>query len=237
MKPYILTGLAWGAAMVAVSCGIVIYASGLLPESNQIPLHFGADGMPDRFDNKSDALIVLWLLPCVTAVVSAIMAIAPFLDPRKQNLAVGRKAYVVTWICVTTLMTLVTAGVAFGMVKGAGQPFNTSGMVRWIIAGVAVLFIVMGNYLPKARSSFIFGVRTSWTLSSDIAWEKTLRLAGPLFMIAGVLGLIGAFVFSGLFLALQLTALILSVVLILFVYSYFAWRSADDRDDGTSLTV
>jgi uncharacterized membrane protein len=179
MKSYILTGLAWGAAMVAVSCGIVLYAIGLLPESNQIPLHFGADGMPDRFGNRSDALIVLWLLPCGTAVVSAIMAIAPFLDPRKQNLAVGRKAYVVTWISVTTLMALVTAGVAFGMVKGAGQPFNTSGMVRWIIAGVAVLFIVMGNYLPKTRSSFIFGVRTPWTLSSDIAWEKTHRLAGP----------------------------------------------------------
>jgi uncharacterized membrane protein len=205
MKPHILTGLAWGAAMVAVSCSIVLYASSLLPESNQIPLHFGADGMPDRFGNKSDALIVLWLLPCVTAAVSAIMAITPFLDPRKQNLAVGRKAYVVTWISVTTLMTLVTAGVAFGMVKGASQPFNTSDMVRWIIAGVAVLFVVMGNYMPKTRASFMFGVRTPWTLSSDMAWERTHRLAGRLFMVAGVLGFAGAFLLNGIWLALQLS--------------------------------
>ena len=233
MKNHILTGLAWATLMVAVSCGIVLYASNLLPDSDQIPLHFGPDGMPDRFGSKSEAIMMLWLLPAITAGVSAILTVAPFLDPRKQNLAVGRKAYLVTWIAVTTLMTLLTAGIAFGMVKGAGQPFDTSGMVRWIIAGTAVLFIVMGNYLPKTRSSFIFGIRTPWTLSSDIAWEKTHRLAGPLFMIAGVLGLIGAFVFNGLFLALQLSALMLSVVLILVVYSFFAWRKAEDRDVGT----
>jgi uncharacterized membrane protein len=106
---------------------------------------------------------------------------------------------------VTTLMTLVTAGVAFGMVKGASQPFNTSDMVRWIIAGVAVLFVVMGNYMPKTRASFMFGVRTPWTLSSDMAWERTHRLAGRLFMVAGVLGFAGAFLLNGIWLALQLS--------------------------------
>jgi len=64
MKPYILTGdCLWAAAHCRPwSCGICPYASGAAAESNQIPLHFGADGMRTGA-NKSDALIVLWLLP------------------------------------------------------------------------------------------------------------------------------------------------------------------------------
>lgn len=109
--------------------------------------------------------------------------------------------------------------------------------VRFIIAGCALLMIVVGNYMPKTRSSFMFGVRTPWTLSSDHAWEKTHRLAGPLFMIAGALGMAGAFLFDGIWLALQLTALVSSAAIISVVYSYFAWKNAPDRDEGTGLTV
>ena len=110
-------------------------------------------------------------------------------------------------------------------------------VVRLMIAGAAALLVVIGNYMPKTRSSFMFGIRTPWTLSSDIAWEKTHRFAGPLFMLAGGLGIIGAFVFSGIWLALQLSVLAIGAALVSVVYSYFAWRSASDRDAGTGLTI
>ena len=96
---------------------------------------------------------------------------------------------------------------------------------------------MIGNYLPKTRPSFMFGVRTPWTLSSDFAWEKTHRFAGRLFMAAGALGLAGAFLFDGIWLALQLSALVIAAALASVVYSYFAWKSAGDREEDAGLTV
>ena len=50
-----------------------------------------------------------------------------------------------------------------------------------------MLFIVLGNFLGKIRPNWFVGVRTPWTLSSKLSWDKTHRLAGWLFMLMGVL--------------------------------------------------
>ena len=237
MKSHIRIGLAWSALMIAVMVGIVVYAGTQIPAGRDVGVHFGADGSPDRFGSRREAMMLLWILPAISAVISVILAAAPYLDPRKENVAVGRRAYIATWLSVSTLMTALTAGIAFSMIRSLNPEWHGPELVRYIIAAVALQFILIGNYLPKTRSSFIFGVRTPWTLSSEMAWEKTHRLAGPLFILAGVLGFIGAFVFNGLLLAVQLTVLVLTAALISDDYSYFAWRNAPDRDHGTNLTA
>ena len=70
-------------------------------------------------------------------------------------------------------------------------------------------------------------------MSSDLAWEKTHRLAGPLFMLAGALSLAGAFLLDGIWLALQMTVWVLAAALVSSVYSYLVWRTAEDRDTGS----
>jgi uncharacterized membrane protein len=134
-------------------------------------------------------------------------------------------------------MAAVHAGICVATLKSTGGADLPGDFVRYVIAACGLLIIVIGNYMPKTRASFLFGVRTPWTLSSDHAWEKTHRVAGPLFMAAGALGIAGAFIFDGIWLALQMTAFIGAAALISVVYSYFAWKSAGDRDDGTGLTV
>ena len=54
---------------------------------------------------------------------------------------------------------------------------------------------------------------------------------------AGALGLVGAFIFNGILLAVQLTGWAGLAAIISVIYSYFAWRNASDREHGTNLTV
>ena len=235
MKPFVKTGLLWTAGAVLVTSLITAGTWASLPANGEIPVHWGPDGMPDRFGGHLEAGLTLLAMPVITLFVGLILALAPSFDPRKANIEKGRRAYLAVWISVMLLLVLVHGGVARMMTAGPeAEPGN---FVRWVIAGSALMIIVIGNYLPKTRSSFFFGVRTPWTLSSDIAWEKTHRFAGPLFMLAGALGLAGAFLFNGIWLAMQLSALIMAAAVVSVVYSYFAWKSADDRDDGTGLTV
>ena len=235
MKPYVRTGLTLtaGAGLIMTLISAGTWAA--LPETGNIPVHWGIDGQPDRFASRNEAGLSLLMLPVITVLTGLVLAFAPGLDPRKANIETGRRAYLATWISVLALMVLLHGGICRMMI--GGPEANSGQFVRWVIAGSALMIIVVGNYLPKTRSSFFFGIRTPWTLSSDIAWEKTHRFAGPLFMLAGALGLAGAFLFDGIWLALQLSVLVVSSALAAVIYSYFAWKSAGDRDAGTGLTV
>jgi uncharacterized membrane protein len=87
---------------------------------------------------------------------------------------------------------------------------------------VSILIIFLGNYLGKLRRNFWVGIRTPWTLASDIVWERTHRLGGWLFVPVGFISLITSFFpplrYIGLFVPL------IVVVIVLVVYSYIAYQ-------------
>ena len=70
----------------------------------------------------------------------------------------------------------------FSVVLGVGMP---SFKLLYVIFGV--LFILMGNYMPKAKRNHFFGVKTHFTLASDDIWMRTHRLAGKTGVITGIL--------------------------------------------------
>lgn len=237
MKPFVRTGIIGSIVMIAIMFMTALYFANTLPEQGPYPVHFNANGVADRFGSKQEALFAIFVLPVVASLTTLILAAVPYLDPRQQNLTRSWKAYLTIWLGLMALFTFLTAGIGNTIASGASNLSGNKEMVRWIIAASSLFIVVVGNFLPKTRSSFTLGIRTPWTLSSDLAWEKTHRLGGPLFMAAGALGFVGAFVFDGLFLALQLSVLVVSAALISVIYSYFAWRNADDKDPGSSLTI
>ena len=231
----IRTGLIWSAGAIAVMLGAVWWAAGSMPETG-VPVHWGPSGAPDSFADRQTALLTLLILPGSAVLTSVLMALAPTLDPFKDNLRRSRKAYVAIWAGVMVLLAALTCGIAFMMTRGAeGDPNNE--FVRFVMAGCGLLFIVIGNYLPKTRKSFFIGIRTPWTLTSDYAWEKTHRLVGPLYILAGLLGIVVAFTMTGVWMVFTFVGLVMAVSLIGVVYSWFAWRQAGDRNEGADYLV
>ena len=58
---------------------------------------------------------------------------------------------------------------------------------RWLVGGtVALLFIFIGNLLPRVPANWFVGIRTPWTLSSERIWKKSHRVGGILFVITGL---------------------------------------------------
>ncbi|MCK5027547.1 MAG: SdpI family protein, partial [Candidatus Pacebacteria bacterium] len=58
---------------------------------------------------------------------------------------------------------------------------------RYIIGGVGILFIILGNYMSKFKRNFFVGIKTPWTLSNEKVWNKTHRLGGWCFIAAGII--------------------------------------------------
>jgi len=225
------TGIIGSFAALAVMAAVVIWTSNQLPSGVDIPIHWNAEGVADGFAPKAQAVRILWSIPAVSAFCALLLAILPRLDPLKANLYKSAKAYVAIWLGVMALMALVTIGVCLSFLKGAnsGSDYNATEMVRWIMGGTAILIIILGNYLPKTRRNWFLGIRTPWTLSSDITWEKTHRLGGRLFMVAGIISLMGVFVLDILWITMLLTLIVCAVGITSIVYSYFVWQNAPDR--------
>lgn len=221
-------GLIVSAIVIVAMSGIALWAGQHLPAEN-IPVHWDASGTPDRYADREEALWLLWILPGITLFTGLLFCILPNIEPMRENLEKSRRAYNAAWIATMILMLGVHAGISVMMVQPSKGEVLATEFVRLVIAGSGILFIVLGNYLPKTRQNWFLGIRTPWTLSSEYTWEKTHRFAGRLFMAAGFASLIGAVILDGIGLVVLLSGSALSVALISVVYSFIVYRGAPDK--------
>ena len=103
--------------------------------------------------------------------------------------------------------------------QAAGIQFD---MTTIVMLALSVLFIFIGNYLGKVRRNFWMGIRTPWTLTSSVVWERTHRLGGWLFVAVGLLGIPCSFIPS--LHIWGILVLIIAVSIFLYIYSYICYR-------------
>ena len=102
-----------------------------------------------------------------------------------------------------------------------GFEFNIA-MVVGVVMGIS--FIVMGNYMPKAKRNATFGLKIKWTLANDDNWAATHRLGGKLMVIAGVVSFAISFLPMTAFF-ITFTALLAVTVIVPIVYSYRFYKN------------
>jgi len=180
----------------------------------RVASHWNASGQVNGWTSRTALLI---LLPALALVMAVVLRYVPQIDPKRRNFPLHAPAY---WLVVNVLLGfLAVIHVAIvGYNLGWTVSLNT-------VIGIAlgVLFIITGNVLTRVRPNWIFGVRTPWTLSSDLSWRETHRLAGYLFVATGILVLLCGLVRPAAMVAVLMTGLIASA-LVSVVYSYFAWK-------------
>jgi uncharacterized membrane protein len=208
--------LIFSAVVVGALLAVSAWAWFQLPADAQVPIHWGPDGQVDGYAGKT---IGLFLLPLVTLGVAALMWVIPVIEPRRANIEKSGKAYAAIWIGVVLMLAAVDL-VAVATAMGADLD-----MTLIVFVATGALFIVIGNYLPKVRSNYLMGIRTPWTLTSDLSWTKTHRVGGRLFVLEGIV-----FILVGLVrpapeaLVVVLIGGIVVMLVFVFAYSYRVWE-------------
>ena len=183
-----------------------------LPED--VPMHWGLSGAPDRFGSRLEGA---FLMPLVMGVIYILMQWYPSRDPRAGNIEKFRAAYDSV---VTATIALLSGIHVVALGSALGWRIN---MPTVVLAGAGVLFVLLGNLMPLARSNFIFGIRTPWTLSSDQVWTRSHRVGGYAMVAAGLATLFGAFVGGTRGPSIALTSLVIAGIVPV-VYSYVLWN-------------
>ncbi len=191
---------------------LAIFAVGLyfwpqLPE--RVPTHWGINGQPNGWSSSTFAIL---FFPALMAGIYLLLSFLPLMDSLKKNIEISASFYF--WFKVVFILFF--GAVYFATIyAGLGHQINIS---RFVVPGVAVLFFFTGLMLPKIKKNYTIGIRLPWTLHSEIVWDKTHKLGGRLFKVAGVLGLIGLFFPAYAFFFIVFPVAIISFYLILYSY-------------------
>jgi len=218
------TAIWTGVTLVTAAIFMGIYGAWALPDLEQYPVHWDASGAPDRFGSRGEALFNMALMPVTAALTFLLLIFIPKIEPLQGNIQASGKAYALIALAILALF----AGIQVLIVS---SQLGTSGpaIVNWILAGIALLYIIIGNLLPKFRRNFFIGVRTPWTLSSELSWEKTHRVTGRLFVLSGVLVLLSLPFLGEVSMVVMLVAPSLLITLFALVYSYRVWKADPNK--------
>ena len=130
----------------------------------QIPTTYGFN---DSVSNMAPKWVTVILLPLIETVFNIIIHLG--INLSKKNNAGKKLNYILKWLAPVLSISV------------------TSALL------MSLLFIILGNYLPKTEPNYMVGFRVPWTLNNETVWKKTHRFSGGVMVIFGFISLIGSF--------------------------------------------
>lgn len=210
---YVFLGIA------AISFAISLILFGRLPA--EVPIHWSPSGEIDRYGSPYFLLFTASL----PFLMYALMEIIPRIDPRRDSYVKHQKIF---HIVIFALMIFMMGIHWFSFLAALGYEVE---LIFFMKIMIGVLFLIIGNYLPRIQHNYTFGIRTPWTLADENAWEKTHRVGGYGFFLLGILSILLALFPHELSFYLFIGLMLLFLAAIV-VYSYLAYESNLKRKGG-----
>ena len=202
LKVLIITSI---IILLPMLVGLILWNQ--LPD--EIPFHWNAAGEVDGWASRpvavfvpSAAMLALqWLCVVVTST-----------DPKKQNHP-QKVVHLVFWLI--PLLTVVLSSFVYATALGSNVRVE---VLMPILLGL--IFIAIGNYLPKCKQNYTIGIKIPWTLASEENWNRTHRLSGWVWVGGGIVMML-----AGFFDAFWVTMIVVAImVLVPLIYSYILHR-------------
>jgi len=212
-----LNGATLGLSLVVGGLGVWTVIAG---PTELLPIHWNASGHADDWGSREmlgSALIGLALL---TLLLGGGMGLAATRadDPAR------RRALHYAQLVVVLSLPLISLLIASASLSGTT---DIGGALPMALMSFVILLI--GAFLGQVGPNPFVGVRTPWAFKSRLAWERSNRLAGRLFFVFGLAGLLTApFAPRPLGLYAILAAIVVSALWSV-VESWRVWRTDADR--------
>ena len=179
MKSKMSIAAMWLLALTPLVLVAVFYRR--LPD--EVPMHWAFDGEINRYGTKSE----VWFMGALGPVFALLFQFLPRLDPKRRSYERFHKYYEAFAV---VMEAFIAAIMGIALVESFRPGTLSVGRAVSILLGL--LFVFIGNMMGKIKSNFFFGVRTPWTIADPDVWNRTHRLAGRLFCLAGLITILSA---------------------------------------------
>ena len=179
-----------------------------------IPSHWNINGQADGFSPK-------WFVYAISLIPLLVYAVLVNVLPRLRLPAGMQPAGAVAnyFLAASAVFMVYVNVVALQVALHPGLPLTS-----FIITGMLLLFLLVGNVLGKTRRNPWSGIRTPWTLASDSNWIATHRFAGRLWVGVSLAGI--AALWLGVPMPILLPAVLLPLFGVPYLYSYLLFRNS-----------
>lgn len=195
--------------------GIVFYNK--LPD--EVITHWNAEGVADGYSEKNFAVFGL---PLIMAGLNILIHFQINNDPKYDRM--GRMMVLISKLTVPVISVLM---ISASVIYSIEEYKPAVSVTKIVLILVSLLIILMGNYMPKCRQNYTVGIRLPWTLDDEDNWNKTHRLAGYIWMAAGVIMLI--FTLLDKLNVYSMIVLIVIISAVPAVYSYLLYRKNNKK--------
>jgi len=215
--PSALNAATLGLSLIVGGLGVWTVFAGPL---ELLPIHWNASGQADDWSTRERVGGVLIGLAVLTLLLGGGMGFAARRTDDPARARALRYAQLVVVLSIPMISLLAASASLSGTTDiGGAVP----------MALMSLVFLLIGAFLGRVGSNPFVGVRTPWAYKSRLAWERSNRLAGRLFFIIGLAGLLTApFAPRPLGLYVLLTAIVVAALWSV-VESWRVWRTDPDR--------
>ena len=205
-------------AVFAIQAAFALHV-GFNEPTTPMPMHWNSSWEVDRWGSRVEFATFLGGMTLIGFISVAGLSLGAMRAVSQGDASRGRSLRIGQGI---TLFVFTTIGLLISWAGLGNATVETGPVVT--MAGVSLILLVLGAFLGRVAPNPLVGVRTPWSYKSRLAWDRSNRLAGRLFCLLGLAGLIAAPLAPQPLGALSLTGAALSVF-----ESWRVWRSDPDR--------
>jgi uncharacterized membrane protein len=89
--------------------------------------------------------------------------------------------------------------------------------------------LVLGNYFKVIQPNYFIGIRTPWTLENNEVWKLTHVFAGKLWVIGGLIMILGGLIFENSSFSIVFTSLVIVLAIVPMAYSYIKFKEIEKK--------
>jgi len=194
-----------------------------LPEV--LATHFDLRGQPDRLGNKNELIKMSIILIIANAIVYLILTNIYRIDP-KRYAAENKSRLQRIGFAVCVFLSGVLCFIIYNASHGK---INFS--IRLLLAGMGLLFALIGNYMHTIKPNYFAGFRLPWTLENEDNWRQTHLLGGKLWFIGGIAIAVICLILPPTASLVAFYTIMIVVVIIPAVYSYRLYKKQKSRPE------
>ena len=221
--------------LIMIVLASTLVAITFLPDT--VPVHFDIAGEVDRWGSKYELLI----LPAALALIWVFgeRSINIFTEKFKDaddgkassDAAANEKALNSTVTITYAVMAVANIFVIYNTFANLGDStLPEIDAIKVIVLLMGLMFIGLGNFMPKTRINSAMGLRLPWTAYNDNTWRKSNLFAGIASMITGALIILFALIFEGMVAAVIMLGVVAVSSVTMSVYAYLVYKKEKQNE-------
>ena len=211
-------------------------ALSIMPDT--VPVHFDIHGVADRWGSKYEMLVMPGCMLAMLAFWLGVDAsykkkIETSFDEKEIADANSNLKVIKITSIITSLMFAVINGLTLyaSYSQLEGSSVKEIDILKMLSIVMGIFFIILGNFMPKAKNNPNLGFRLTWTRFNDKTWRKSNLIGGIAMIIQGVIMVLGGILFNGTVAMIIMLVTLVIVLTAISIYAYVVYANERDKSN------